>query len=185
MTASDERNETLSSLAELSAALRAFFARRVPAGDVDDLLQECYLRVAQGLPSLRDRDRLGAWVFRIARNLVSDRRRARRSEPATDSEPADVAAAADHDLEIAGWLEAFVDRLPAKYATVLRLAEFEQLPYREIAGRMGLSVSGVKARVQRGRALLRESLLACCTLEFDRRGRIRDWGRNAPGRCDC
>ena len=78
-----------------------------------------------------------------------------------------------------------VECLPPKYAEVLRESELRRTPHRELAARLGLSVSGVKSRVQRGRELLRSALSACCRLEFDRRGRIRDYEQIAPRRCDC
>jgi RNA polymerase sigma-70 factor (ECF subfamily) len=44
----------------------------------------------------------------------------------------------------------------------------------ELAKRLGISVSGAKSRVQRGRQQLKEMLLECCEFEFDRRGRVYD-----------
>lgn len=174
---------------DLDAALRAFFARRVPAAEVDDLLQECFLKVSQGLAKLRQQERLDAWIFRIAHNLVIDFRRRSRSVRESGLDPSERTAEAeppDLDARIGGWLAATVERLPAKYADVLRDSELLEIPHREIAERLGLSISGVKSRVQRGRAMLRERLLACCALEFDRRGRIRDFERNGPTACrDC
>lgn len=175
---------------ELQEALRSFFLRRVKADDVDDLMQECFLRVSQGLPALRDRERIGTWMFRIARNLVVDHRlRLRRSLPpdvrggeAAGEGPAEEE---DLDLRIGGWLASMIDQLPARYSEVLRDSELTGIPHRDIADRLGLSISGVKSRVQRGRAMLRDRLLACCALEFDSRGRVRDYERKAPNSCDC
>jgi hypothetical protein len=50
------------------------------------------------------------------------------------------------------------------------LAEIEGVPQVAMAGRLGISVSGAKSRVQRGRAMLRKLLLECCQFPFDRRG---------------
>jgi RNA polymerase sigma-70 factor (ECF subfamily) len=53
--------------------LRAFVSRRVrnPA-DVDDVLQETFLRIHRHLGAVRSSDRLAAWVFQIARNTLID-----------------------------------------------------------------------------------------------------------------
>ena len=40
------------------------------------------------------------------------------------------------------------------------------------AEQLGLSIPGIKSRVQRGRAQLRAMLLSCCEIETDRRGRV-------------
>lgn len=180
-------DELLEARVDLHGALRAFFSRRVPPSDVDDLVQECYLRVSQGIGRLERRERIGAWIFKIARNLVIDQARRERHEVQLDAEPlADEAVdapALDHRL--ASWVAAMVERLPPNYAAAVRGSELEGRPHREIAERLGLSVSAVKSRVQRGRALLRGMLLACCTLEFDRRGGIHGYRQNQPGSCGC
>ena len=60
-------------------------------------------------------------------------------------------------------------------ATVAReLAEIEGLPQQEVADRLGLSLSGAKSRIQRGRAMLKDALERCCRFEFDRRGNLAE-----------
>lgn len=187
--AGKDPGELLPAWQEFGDVLRAFLSRRVPAADVDDLLQDCYLKVSAGLPTLAEQERLGGWIFRIAHNLAVDHLRRRRHElrDRAEQDVVDSQAGATPDLqfEVGSWLGPMVERLPQKYAEVLRLSEIEGLPHREIAARLGLSVSGVKSRVQRGRGLLRDKLLACCVFEFDRRGRILDYEQNRPGSCDC
>ena len=73
---------------EVEKHLRPFVARRVddPA-DVGDVLQEIYLRVQAGLPNLRDSERFGPWVYRVARNALADHLRSRaRHHPASARE---------------------------------------------------------------------------------------------------
>lgn len=182
-----ERSALAATWAEFEAALRSFFTHRVAADDVDDLLQECFLRIARSLPDLRDEERIGGWVFAVARNLVTDhgRRRRRTEDPAPSEEPSAADSESDLGVRVGGWLAAMVERLPDDYADVLRDSELRGLRHRDIAERLGLSVSAIKSRVQRGRTMLRERLLACCELEFDRRGGIRDFERRSTGRCDC
>src|SRR5918999_1173923 len=87
--------------AEFAAPLRAFVARRVPAGiEPDDVVQEVFLRVVRHLPSLRDADRVEAWLFQIARNTLRDAMRARRRRDGrTDSLDTDVPVGADSEDE--------------------------------------------------------------------------------------
>ncbi|MBI3467599.1 MAG: winged helix-turn-helix transcriptional regulator [Planctomycetes bacterium] len=60
------------------------------------------------------------------------------------------------------------------YREAIRLAEIEGLSQQEVAERLGLSLSGAKSRIQRGRAMFREALERCCQFEFDRRGNLLD-----------
>ena len=68
-----------------------------------------------------------------------------------------------------------INSLPEKYKQALILTEFQNLTQKELAERMGLSVSGAKSRVQRARIKLKELLLGCCSLEFDHYGNVIDY----------
>src|SRR5215208_2640351 len=77
----------------LSSDLWRFIRRRV-ADDhaADDLLQETFVRVHRGMGTLAETERVAAWVYRIARNVLIDhRRRAASSAVALgDTDPAAV-----------------------------------------------------------------------------------------------
>jgi RNA polymerase sigma-70 factor, ECF subfamily len=58
---------------ELHGNLRAFISRRVRnQSDVDDLVQRVLLQIVKGLGSVRDAERLHAWIYRTARNVIVD-----------------------------------------------------------------------------------------------------------------
>lgn len=69
-------------------------------------------------------------------------------------------------------LRPFVARLPSPYREAVTLTELEGLPQKAAADMAGVSVSGMKSRVQRGRERLREMLLACCEIALDPRGHV-------------
>ena len=71
-----------------------------------------------------------------------------------------------------------VRRLPAKYRKAIDLVEFQGLAQDDAAVRLGISLSGAKSRVQRARVKLKDMLQACCSFEFDGRGRIVDFQPN-------
>jgi RNA polymerase sigma-70 factor (ECF subfamily) len=62
--------------------------------------------------------------------------------------------------------------LPAPYREALLLTEFDGLTQQQLAARVGISLSGAKSRVQRGREQLKQMLHECCSFEFDRRGKV-------------
>jgi RNA polymerase sigma-70 factor (ECF subfamily) len=83
------------------------------------------------------------------------------------------------------WLRATIETLPEEYADALRRVELEGQSQKDAARELGLSYSGMKSRVQRGRALLQQALLRCCAVERDVRGRVIDWSpRPACGDSD-
>ena len=173
----------------LSADLRRFIRRRVPDDHVaDDLLQETFLRVHRHLPALADADRVAAWVYRIARNVVSDHHR-KAATPVValaDTDPVDEAEDCRDELRCrgAGWMEEMIRSLPEGHREAVRLAEIEGLSQQEVADRLGLSLSGAKSRVQRGRAMLKGALEECCHFEIAGRGRVMDYDPK-PDRTVC
>lgn len=188
---------------ELATRLRPFIRRRVASEpDADDVLQDVLLRMHRGLPGLHDEDRLGSWMYRIARTTIVDHVRGRARHPVaavpeadavTDAaveEPAGPFAEDDGAVarEVAQYVAAFVAHLPSPYREAITLTELEGRTQREAAQMLGISLSGMKSRVQRGRAKLREMLEACCEIAVDARGKViacqpRTDGELPPGCC--
>lgn len=162
---------------QLSDDLRRFIRRRVADDHVaDDLLQETFLRIYRNVDKLNEFDRLAAWVYQIARNVIHDHYRAKNGDVSLADN--DVAEENDGENQLkasAGiWLDELVGQLPPTYQEAVRLSEIEGLPQHEVADQLGLSVSGAKSRIQRGRAMLRGVLDQCCVFEFDRHGNVTD-----------
>ena len=65
-----------------------------------------------------------------------------------------------------------------------RLVELEGLPQVEAARRLGVPISTMKARVQRGRSRLRELVEACCAIGLDARGHVIEVTPR-PNGCAC
>lgn len=171
---------------EFHGRLLAFVVGRV--GDrtiAEDILQDVFLKVHGSVDQLRDETKIASWVYQVARNAVIDYYRShRRSEELDEELPADTPPAAlVAEQRLADGLHLMIEELPEKYREALRLTEIEGLTQAEMAERLGLSVSGAKARVQRGREQLREILLDCCHVELDQHGRVIDYVKR-PVCCD-
>jgi RNA polymerase sigma-70 factor (ECF subfamily) len=165
---------------------RGFRRRGADAELAEDLLQETFLRLHARGDALAEAERVGAWVQRVADNVLIDHRRRRAPLARELADPSDEAPEEDVPATVAGWLPAFVRELPAEAREALELHELEGLTHAEIAARTGLSVSGVKSRVQRGRERLRAALLQCCAFELDRRGAPTHWRPRRRSACsDC
>ena len=66
----------------------------------------------------------------------------------------------------------FVARLPSPYREAITLTELEGLTQKDAAEMLGISVSGMKSRVQRGREKIRDMFDECCRISVDCRGRV-------------
>ena len=62
-----------------------------------------------------------------------------------------------------------IEQLSEDYRQAVTLVDLEGLTQRAAAVQLGLSLSEMKSRVQRGRRQLKRMLEACCTIELDRR----------------
>jgi len=169
---------------ELRANIRGFVGRRVrqPA-DVDDIVQRVFLQVHRALPTLRDADRLHAWIYQTTRRAIADCYRApsrTREVPAgaaVDLAPEVADATADDTdgtplQELSACLKPLISSLGPADQEALQLVEFDGVTQVEAAERLGLSVSGMKSRVQRARLHLRTALDECCRIALDRRGGV-------------
>ena len=181
---------------DLASKLRPFVARRVRSpADVDDVVQDVFLRMQRGIAGLRDDERFGPWVYQVARSAIVDHQRVAARHVVVDGDPPEEAAPAldeeDEDAvarDLATYVAPFVAMLPSPYREALTLTELEGLTQKEAAEMLGVSLSGMKSRVQRGRKHLREALDACCHIALDARGRVvacepRPDGRLPEGCC--
>ena len=150
---------------------------RDPAA-AEDILQNVYLKIQARINTLQKEERIRAWVYRIARNAITDHHRSRT--PTTDLEEVPDEAgdatgdATDEGLEhqLSRTVRDMLEGLPQDHRQAIQLTEYEGLTQKELADRLGISVSGAKSRVQRARARLKTLLLDCCHFELDRRGRV-------------
>jgi len=187
---------------EMHEGLLAYIRRRVDTvHDAEDILQEVFLRIQANVARLKDVGSIAGWIYRIARNAVIDHHRKRAAdarglrklaegideagglarEDDTATDPLHEASA-----EFARCLVPLLNELPGPYRQAVALTELDGLTQKDAAREAGLSLSGMKARVQRGRKKLKEVILDCCDVELDRRGGLVDYERRDGSKCyDC
>jgi RNA polymerase sigma-70 factor (ECF subfamily) len=164
----------------MSQQLHGFFRRRVKDDQLaQDLVQDTFLRIHNNLGALQDQERLAAWVYRIATSTLADH--FRKSFVSKEILTNDFTLTNDqpeenYNEDVAGWLGQMVQNLPLPYRAAVEMAELAGVTQREVSDRLGISLSGAKSRVQRGREKLKDQLLQCCHIEFDRHGNITDYG---------
>ncbi len=165
---------------EFGSRLRLFILKRVhDEHDAEDILQDVFYRIHSSARTLRDEDRLEAWIYQVVRNRITDYYRDRGKVTITTPEmpegPIETPITQGPIDDLLSCLRPMIDDLPENYRQAIILTSYEGLTQKEIAEKLGLSLSGAKSRVQRARARLKEMLLACCHFEFDRLGNILDY----------
>lgn len=167
---------------------RLVVSRVAEPADADDIVQDVVERVLRRRHQLRDPERGDVWLAQIVRNAVADHYRRQRRADVTDSETFDRVPAYDEaprlpSSQLAPCVASFVDTLPSTYAEALRLTDLGPHTQEQAAATLGVSTSGMKSRVQRGRRLLEAELRGCCDVERDTRGAITEVAPRARSRC--
>jgi RNA polymerase sigma-70 factor, ECF subfamily len=170
---------------DVEARLRPFIARRVAPAEIDDVMQDVFVRMQRGLSQLRDEERFTSWLFQIARSAVAEHQRTRARHPIPDADGVAAAEAPATEVEtdddrdaaraLAGCVTIFVAQLESPYREAITLVELEGRTAKEAAEMVGISLSGMKSRVQRGRAQLRALFDRCCEIALDARGKPTDF----------
>ncbi|MBC8044036.1 MAG: RNA polymerase sigma factor SigZ [Rhizobacter sp.] len=164
----------------------AFIRSRVKSEALaEDILQDVFVKIHAGISALRNESELRAWIYQIARNRIVDSYRARTDTVELSEMLTETIDEQDKLItNLAPSVRKMVLQLPPLYRDALLLTEYDGLTQRQVAERLGLSISAVKSRVQRAREKLKEMLLACCHFEISGHGKILDYQPRCAGCCE-
>ncbi|HEV2304315.1 MAG TPA: RNA polymerase sigma factor [Candidatus Acidoferrales bacterium] len=173
----DEQNRRISeTVAREQARLRNFIRRRVPdRSDAEDILQDVFSELVEAYRLMQPIEHAGAWLFRVARNRITDLFRKRRPEPlperAAFAEDGEALALeellpspdAGPDAVYARGvlleeLEDALDELPPEQREVFIAHEIEGRSFKELSAQTGVSVNTLLSRKHYAVLFLRERL---------------------------
>jgi RNA polymerase sigma-70 factor, ECF subfamily len=135
-------------------AVHGILLARVPRPDVDDLVQDVFVKALEEIGSLREPAAFGGWLATIARHRAADHL---RRSPRTTELPDDLASgrgASDETLLVM----AHIQSLPDAYRETLTLRLVEGMTGPEIAAQTGLTEGSVRVNLHRGMKQLRERI---------------------------
>jgi RNA polymerase sigma factor (sigma-70 family) len=146
--------------------LRRYFAKRVPAAQIDDLIQEVFLRL-QAHHGKAPIEHLDRYLFTVAASVLTDQARRRvvrhdsahesfeeRHHPVEERSPERVLS----DREDLDMVMQAIDGLPPRTRDVFVLHRFEEMSGSSIAVALGLSISAVEKHIMRALQVLHERL---------------------------
>jgi RNA polymerase sigma factor (sigma-70 family) len=162
----DEQDRRISEAIEREQSrLRNFIRRRVAdEGDVEDILQDVFSELVEAYRLMRPVEQVGAWLFRVARNRITDLFRKRRPEalrhqptsagtegedlPWEDLLPSPDAGpeAAYARVVLMEELDAALDELPREQREVFVAHELDGRSFKDLAAETGLSVNTLLSR---------------------------------------
>lgn len=140
--------------------------------DVDDLMQETFIKAYNALPGFQFEYTFSSWIYRIASNTCIDFMRKKRfvtvslnakpgDEDDSELEIVDSEPTPDNDMinrERTKLLETVIENLPPNYRDVILLRHREEMDYQEIADKLGIPLGTVKAHLFRARKIMYDVL---------------------------
>lgn len=175
-----EQDQRIATAVEAQQAkLKNFIRRRVPdARDVEDILQDVFYELVEAYRVMKPIEHVGAWLFRVARNRITDLFRKKRPESLSSS-----VAAEDEDGEsllleellpspgagpeaayarqvLIEELDAALEELPEEQRQAFVAHEIEGRSFQELAQETGLNVNTLVLRKHHAVKHLRERLEA-------------------------
>jgi RNA polymerase sigma-70 factor, ECF subfamily len=170
--------------------LKNFIAQKINnQADAEDILQNVFFKIHQNVHQLEDVEKLYSWVFQLTRNAINDYYRESKKYP-MDSEELlnDIASEPiekDVEEEVLMWLAPMMGELPDKYREALLMTDIQGITQKQLSEKLEISVSGAKSRVQRAREQLKQVLVDCCHLEFNRAGKIVEYKKRGESCSYC
>lgn len=151
-----------------STELRGYLTAKTGDKELtEDILQEVFVKVHVKKSGLRSQEKVRSWLYSIAANTLNDFfRKKEYLPPVLSQEESEVTE--KHSAE--SCLLPLIEEMPDKYKQALLLSEIKELKQDQVAKILGISVSGAKSRIQRGRKLLKEGYMHCCNYSLNEKG---------------
>ena len=154
-----ERERFLDTVGALRPRLHQFCTRMTGSVfDGEDVVQDALAHAFFKLPTLKDAERLEAWLFRIAHNKAIDLLRQRRDTATFDDEEVVMGTTpeeqAENEADVTRALSQALTRLPPKERACLVLKDVLGYTLSETAGIADSTIAGVKAALHRARSKL-------------------------------
>lgn len=135
----------------------------------EDIVHDVFIKVHDKLSQLREKDKISAWIFRIAKNAITDHfRRMAKTIQAADLDWNSDGVTLSDCLSLC--LREMIATLPDKYREAIELSELREKSQVELSQILNISYSGLKSRVQRARQMLKEKMVAAYRIKVDAYG---------------
>ncbi|MCK9246356.1 MAG: RNA polymerase sigma factor [Anaerolineaceae bacterium] len=165
---SSQKTELERAFIDHQHTLQLFLYKSVDSrDDAQDLLQECYVRLVKSPTPPESAEGTRAYLFTIARNLVTDLFRRRsvngygRNVDVSSLELQDPALCPERSLELSQELQCLkrcIQNMPEATRTIFLLSRFEDMTYPQIANSLGVSTRTVERKMREAMTLLSNSL---------------------------
>jgi RNA polymerase sigma-70 factor (ECF subfamily) len=165
--APDTRAAVVDALVGAHRELLAFVERRVGnRAEAEDIVQSAVVTALEKGQSVRDPERVVAWIYQLLRHRITDTARRRHAEERALAHHAaladDSASAEELDDAVCRCVSRLIDTLKPEYADILRRTELEEKTPADVARELGLTPGNAAVRAHRAREALRREVVRSC-----------------------
>jgi RNA polymerase sigma-70 factor (ECF subfamily) len=158
---------------EYKSSLFSYIKKRVTdEDDAKDILQDVLLKSYQYCSNGKTVLYLKSWLYKITQNTIIDFHKKNNKNTSltldiieTHNEKSIIGEASDY-------IKALLKLLPNDYAVPLYMSDIDGIDQKDIAKKLGLTLSNTKTRIQRARTKLKERFLECCIVSFGENGEM-------------
>ncbi|WP_306644141.1 RNA polymerase sigma factor SigZ [Sanyastnella coralliicola] len=156
---------------EFKQPIEAFIRTKVHQDEVEDLLQDVFMKIHQKVHTVREHDRIESWVFQITRNAIIDHYRTKRQNT---SLTVDIPERMEEEssVDFSPCIQPLLTQLSTEDQKLISRVNLEGGSQKAIAEELGIGYSALKSRVQRARQRLKDVFVECCEIESDVYGHI-------------
>ncbi|WP_375748318.1 RNA polymerase sigma factor SigZ [Vibrio sp. HN007] len=172
---------------EYQSSLRGFLHKNLSnQDDVDDLLQDIFLKTYKNFSTINDSNKIKPWLFQVTNNAIMDFYRQRaKEEGVADEELWHKEPEEDIKRELSMCVAPFINSLPEEDAALLTAIELEGMSQKEYAENHGLKYSTLKSKVQKSRKQLHGVFSECCDFTLGSKGGVVDYQAKKKGCSGC
>ena len=155
--------------------IRAYIHNRIDDPvEAADIAQEVFLKIAEAHARDARVENVKSWIYSLTNNTIADHYRKKYRSGQTGEHPSAHSFLPEITEEECGceYVLPLIDLLEEKYRLPLLLHDIDQLPQKEVAVRLQLSLPAVKSRILRARQQLRELFLECTHVHYDNLGNV-------------
>lgn len=150
--------------------------------DVEDILQDVFIKVYQNIEKLEKKDSVKSWIFTITKNKIIDFYRKKKDLIISEEKLVElVGESYDENFEtnncnkeVHDYIKTLSKDIPKKYLEVYTLYEKEGMKHKDIVDKLGISISASKVRLMRAKELLKKNIKNDCGFKHDKYGNVID-----------
>ncbi|WP_317045719.1 MULTISPECIES: sigma-70 family RNA polymerase sigma factor [Arenibacter] len=162
--------ETAAIWESFNSEIYFFTLKKVKDTDItNEVIQNSFLKIHQSIGTLKEPEKLKAWVFQIVRNEITNHFNQRSKTTFTPKVELFTTSNSYSDLCC---LDRFINNLPGQYKEVVELVYLKGKSQVETAALIGISLSNVKARIRRAKLILINNFNTCCKFRLNAEGKL-------------